>query len=488
MAYEHPEEISSNHWSMFQTTSENGYDSDKIDSDIEDMLYSSIHHQTINSEELSFTPIKPNESLNNDDRNELLIPKIRNIFNERKVVKKKKIKELKILKRKNQDDEQQNDAQKLTVKQNKISSDQFDISYGHNITLNSNDYTDSKNGFYLEANYDNENIDEVMKKLPKDRRYWKVGQQDLQSSFFQRRGRHRPKQCNLCFQFGHLDRVCPNRIKKCFICGDEDHEQKSCDKKLICCKCFMIGHTSNNCASKIQCKLCHIVGHSQENCTFHWRKYLTVVNETDDHKDISIQSNDITINAKVSCYNCGMSGSHFGHECKSLTINRKRNEIPSPIFNLKRNKMGKKQQRKQQPISPVSEIKPFLLNVTNGSNGNVDSDDSLEYVENMLRQSNPSKNIIDQSNIRKKKRKSFKNVKNGQINAAKQSKNNSKNQPLNQQVVNGNTKKNKKKLNSKKSTNKKIKKNEFFDKIFSMKLQSNDGNVIKRKKLKTRKK
>ncbi|OTF79190.1 hypothetical protein BLA29_014063 [Euroglyphus maynei] len=80
----------------------------------------------------------------------------------------------------------------------------------------------------------------------------------------------------------------------------------------------MIGHTNKHCTSKIQCKLCHIVGHSQENCTFHWRKYLTVVNETDDHKDISIQSNDVTINTKVSCYNCGMGGSHFGHVRNAL--------------------------------------------------------------------------------------------------------------------------------------------------------------------------
>mgnify|MGYP007024673755 CR=1 FL=1 len=149
-----------------------------------------------------------------DDQHELLIHNVRNIFNERKVVKKKKIKERKNLKRKNQTDLQQNtidddDGQQSIVKQNKISPGQFDISYGHNISLNSDNCTDTKNGFYLEANYDNEDIDEVMKKLPKDRRYWKVGTQDLQS-FFYRRGRHRPKQCNLCFNFGHLDRVCPN--------------------------------------------------------------------------------------------------------------------------------------------------------------------------------------------------------------------------------------------------------------------------------------
>ncbi|OTF81615.1 hypothetical protein BLA29_011199, partial [Euroglyphus maynei] len=205
MAYEHPEELP-----LFQTTYENGYDSDKIDSDIEDMLYASIHHQTINSEELSFTPIKPNESLNDDDDDdpcELLTPKIRNIFNERKTVKKKKIKELKNLKRKNQTNEQQNDVPlSNSTKRTKILADQLDISYGHNIAINC---TDTTNGFYLEANYDNEDIDEVIKKLPKDRRYWKVGQQDLQS-FFHRRGRHRPKQCNLCLQFGHLDRLCPN--------------------------------------------------------------------------------------------------------------------------------------------------------------------------------------------------------------------------------------------------------------------------------------
>lgn len=486
MAYDYLEEIPYDHCHMFQKTCENGYDSDKIDSDIEDMLYASIHHQTINSEELSFIPTKPNETSNDDDdddQHELLIHNVRNIFNERKIVKKKKIKERKNLKRKNQTNVQQNtidddDGQQSIVKQNKITPGQFDISYGHNISLNSDNCTDTKNGFYLEANYDNEDIDEVMKKLPKDRRYWKVGTQDLQS-FFYRRGRHRPKQCNLCFNFGHLDRVCPNRIKRCFICGDDDHEQKSCDKKLTCSNCFMIGHTSKNCTSKIQCKLCNIVGHSQENCTYHWRKYLTVVNETDDHKDISIfQSNDVTINTKVSCYNCGMDGSHFGHECKSLTINRKRNEIPSPIFHLKPNKMNRKQWSRQRTNTTIfqkqsgTKIKPFLANVTNG---NVDSDDdSLEYVENMLRQSNPFVDRIDQSNIVKKKQKSLRNVKKNQINVMKISKKKSKHQqPFNRQIVNSQTKKKKNKKTLKKN-------NKFSNQIIQ--LQSIDGNKIKIKK------
>lgn len=143
------------------------------------------------------------------------------------------------------------------------------------------------------------------------------------------------------------------------------------------------------------------------------------------------------------------------------------------MFNLKPNKTIRKKRPKQQTkISQTDQ--PFLLNVTNG---NIDSDDSLEYVENLLRQSNDR---IIQSNTGKKKRKSStkKNGKNVRINTMKISVNKSKPQPLN-----GNTKKNKKKWK-----NKKIQKNGLNDKKISFKLQSNNenGTKIRRKKLKTR--
>ena len=88
--------------------------------------------------------------------------------------------------------------------------------------------------------------------------------------------------------------------------------------------------------------------------------------------------------------------------------------------------MNRKQRSRQQTNTTISQkqsgkkIKPFLANVTNG---NVDSDDdSLEYVENLLRQSNPFVDRIDQSNIVKKKQKSLRNVKKNQINVMKISK------------------------------------------------------------------
>lgn len=140
--------------------------------------------------------------------------------------------------------------------------------------------------------------------------------------------------------------------------------------------------------------------------------------------------------------------------------------------------MNRKQWSRQRTNTTIfqkqsgTKIKPFLANVTNG---NVDSDDdSLEYVENMLRQSNPSLDRIDQSNIVKKKQKSLRNVKKNQINVMKISKKKSKQQQLfNRQIVNSQTKKKKNKKTLKKN-------NKFNNQIIQ--LQSIDGNKIKIKK------
>lgn len=185
------------------------YDSDRVDSDIEEMLYTSIHHQTIDTQELSF---ESNKSLCNshqkDCYNQNGISKDFStikpiIYNQRNCVKKEKAKLSK--------EKLLNALNKLGQsfpKKNGINSNiDYDISYGNDISLKGFDPVSEMNQFYNEDDYDSDEENKMIKSLPSNQRFWRVDSEDV--SF---RGKRITKgksiQCRLCFEFGHREQHC----------------------------------------------------------------------------------------------------------------------------------------------------------------------------------------------------------------------------------------------------------------------------------------
>lgn len=201
----------------FQSSFDVNYDSDKVDSDIEDILYASVHHQTIDSKELS---TKKHFEINSDQHQTIqsTISNAPEIINRKKVLKKKKKKlkckngtvaDHKIAKVKNNiingtmDENKVNNVYKC--KMVKLKATEFDISYGNNILLENN--LEISNPFYSEDSYNSEdNIEDVIRKMPSDKRYWKV----LKKDKITRTQKNRIKQCHYCFSPDHFIRNCPN--------------------------------------------------------------------------------------------------------------------------------------------------------------------------------------------------------------------------------------------------------------------------------------
>ena len=214
-----------------------GYDSDRIDPELEELLYTSIHHQTIDSMEVSSffdssanrnedqpqpvqdsTPKKmANSTSTTTDFTTLKTPPDNYcaIFNNRKVVKK----DLKRLKK-------AKDAA-TSAAQFKIDRDsKLDLSFG-NLVVKDGSLLDqassilspveAMNKFYNEDDYDSDLERAKMKRMPSDRRFWKVGQEDMLSNFGRRSGTSirsgRRQQCRQCGGNGHLVKDCP-RVKK----------------------------------------------------------------------------------------------------------------------------------------------------------------------------------------------------------------------------------------------------------------------------------
>lgn len=199
--------------------SRDGYDSDRIDPELEELLYTSIHHQTISSMELSFDHSKlhadpPTLSAKEIHLNECL-PTIKSddvkIFNTRKSLKKER-KEIKIAKDKALAAAEA--ACQFTVDSTK-SSNKLDLCFGNLIvgeeiksTLNPEE---AMNKFYNEDSYDSDEERASYKRMSSDRRFWKIGREDLLANF-DRRGTsysYRQKSCKKCGGNGHLVKDCP---------------------------------------------------------------------------------------------------------------------------------------------------------------------------------------------------------------------------------------------------------------------------------------
>lgn len=199
-----------------QSSFDVNYDSDKIDSDIEDILYASVHHQTIDSNELS-TNRQFEENGKQYEAIQSSIIDTPKIINQKKVLKKKK-KKLKCKngfnngKADNQEIENNNNDEKQVngkaLKCKMLKANEFDITYGNNIVL-SNDLKMS-NQFYSEDSYNSDDeIEDVIRKMPSDKRYWKVFNKDRlnRTSKFKQKIQN---YCQYCFSADHFIRNCPN--------------------------------------------------------------------------------------------------------------------------------------------------------------------------------------------------------------------------------------------------------------------------------------
>lgn len=200
--------------------SRDGYDSDRIDPELEELLYTSIHHQTVGSLELSFDLSKPqsdaplSESTGGTPSNECLST-IKSdgfkIFNNRKSLKKER-KQIKTAKDKALAASEA--ACQFTVDSTK-SSNKLDLCYGNLIvgeevksTLSAEE---AMNKFYNEDSYDSDEERASYKRMSSDRRFWKIGQEDLLANFARRGSSYsfRPKSCKKCGGNGHLVKDCP---------------------------------------------------------------------------------------------------------------------------------------------------------------------------------------------------------------------------------------------------------------------------------------
>lgn len=208
--------------------SKDGYDSDQMDPELEELLYTSIHHQTIGSMELSFDHSKlqadPPLSVSTDgiSSNECF-PTIKSddfkIFNTRKSLKKER-KEIKIAKDKALAAAQA--ACQFTVDCSKDSK-KLDLCFGNLIvgeeiksTLNPEE---AMNKFYNEDSYDSDEERASYKRMSSDRRFWKIGREDLLANFGRRGSSYfRQKSCKKCGGNGHLVKDCPRVSVSLLMC------------------------------------------------------------------------------------------------------------------------------------------------------------------------------------------------------------------------------------------------------------------------------
>ncbi|KAK9786699.1 hypothetical protein WJX73_010188 [Symbiochloris irregularis] len=132
------------------------------------------------------------------------------------------------------------------------------------------------------------------------------------------------KPCNLCAQYGHVQRHCPNAL--CFRCQRPGHMARDCpnkkediDNAVVCLRCgrgdcesagkadFVRaegGCTQDYSAqdlARVRCYVCFKVGH------------------------LCCRDTTAPLPSKVSCYNCGRTG-HTGEECSASLVGHARNE------------------------------------------------------------------------------------------------------------------------------------------------------------------
>ncbi|CAL8098216.1 unnamed protein product [Calicophoron daubneyi] len=151
-----------------------------------------------------------------------------------------------------------------------------------------------------------------------DPNLWQIMNADRSSLFGGRKNRYfgdaQNTLCLKCGARGHLSLECRNTGPVCIFCGGEGHSKDEC-KKVYCYACLAPGHLKNSCPFLNQlrssiCGRCGLLGHDSKLCTELWRQYR---NTTQPGKPIPTPKK-MEINPK-GCCNCGKLG-HSVDECR----------------------------------------------------------------------------------------------------------------------------------------------------------------------------
>lgn len=355
--------------------SPNNYDSDQIDPELEELFYTSIHHQTIGSMELTFdhfnqstetqlSSTQPEETPLNE------FPKVKSedvkIFNSRKSLKKER-KQIRAAREKALAAAEA--ASQFTVEPVNSSRPKLDLCFGNLIVgdgiTSTLDPEEAMNKFYNEDLYDSDEERANYKRMSSDKRFWKIGQEDMLSNFGRRSLRFRQKECKHCGG-GHLVKDCPRKLL-CFICGGTRHIGQKCSLR-VCSICLEgTGHISRKCPVRYElksrrCDTCGEMGHTDKQCTQSWRKFLNVTDEETylAHLNSKVIPNDpVVVNSIVSCANCGAMGKHFTCECPHKDFSNMRFQMPLPVANW--HKIRKEQATKRNEPPPKNRSRKNAL-------------------------------------------------------------------------------------------------------------------------------
>lgn len=258
------------------------YYSDEVDSDVEELLYSLIHHSQSDNSPIHF------------DRS--------GEFKKRKEPEKI---------------EEEGTRSPVSNKRPRVDrpsrDNYFNISTSSRGSKAPNKKVSSSKGECTEIIDIQDSDDEAgHSSTSSSRSLWHVDIQDIMvqnpnpriSSLYQSR-----KFCSRCRRVGnHPVKLCHLREEKiCHICGNTGHHSDTC-QNIICFKCHGY-HRPNKCLSnwkKIFCDVCKTYGHCDTVCTTHWRKYFGT---TDPSINPDILTRNVAVNKRKSCSMCGQK--HF---------------------------------------------------------------------------------------------------------------------------------------------------------------------------------
>ncbi|CAH1407965.1 unnamed protein product [Nezara viridula] len=123
------------------------------------------------------------------------------------------------------------------------------------------------------------------------------------------------KRCLICRQTDHQKKNCPRRFINCSMCGNSGHNDSNCPSK----KCLNCGRRSrvfvamcNKCEnSRFQtCSECQQNGHTKDLCPDTWRRYHATT-------EGELVVKEDTLNERLMCCNCAQSG-HLFENCPKL--------------------------------------------------------------------------------------------------------------------------------------------------------------------------